>query len=287
MSSFSPALPNCAKTIERIEAGQPLPVHLRGGVVALGNFDGFHLGHQALIRRAIKAARLRGVAAIVATFDPHPVRYFRPEIPPFCLTTIEQRQQLAQDMGADALMVFRFDGSLASTSPEHFVANWLSEMGAIVTGSDFSYGRDRLGDVHSLASFAKGRGLVSYAVPPVLLSDRIVSSTRIREALRSGNCATAARLLGRPYAIEGALHLSGGVERNNAAVPFGDYLHPKAGIYQVRLLRSDGCLGDGFARVTHADAQEPNGALLLLLDSSPRWVEGERVQVLFHAETQE
>ncbi|MBX9732381.1 MAG: adenylyltransferase/cytidyltransferase family protein, partial [Sphingomonas sp.] len=92
--------------MERLDGGAPVPERYRGGIVALGNFDGFHLGHQAVIGRAVALARARGVPALVATFDPHPVRYFKPDLPPFRLTTLDQRARLFAAAGADAMVVF-------------------------------------------------------------------------------------------------------------------------------------------------------------------------------------
>ena len=106
----------------RLDHRQPIPETLRGAVLALGNFDGFHLGHQAVVREAVEWARSEGRPAIVATFDPHPVRHFAPHVPPFRLTTLDQRQELFAAAGAQAMLVFHFDGALAATSAEDFVA---------------------------------------------------------------------------------------------------------------------------------------------------------------------
>src|SRR6187402_337817 len=99
--------------MERLDGGSAVPAHLRGGIVALGNFDGFHRGHQAVVGRAVERARAEGRPAIVATFDPHPMRYFRPDVPPFRLTTLDQRERLFGEAGADAMLVFAFDAALA------------------------------------------------------------------------------------------------------------------------------------------------------------------------------
>ncbi len=290
MTIVAPITDVCPTTIERIEAGRPLPAPLRQAVVALGNFDGFHLGHQAVARRAVELAQARGVAAIVATFDPHPVRYFRPKAPPFYLTTLDQRQRLAAEAGADAFMVFHFDHVLAQATPEDFVSQWLPDVGGIVTGSDFSYGRDRLGNVHSLAELGRKRGLTAHPVAPVHTADQMVSSTRIREALRRGNCATATRLLGRPYTIESTLRLSWHFSRQPsilaAASAFGDYLRPKPGTYMVQLRRWNGSLHEGFAQIGYDDLHGvPPGDFKLVLENSARWLEGEPVEIRFERET--
>ncbi len=107
--------------IPRLSAKDRMPDALRGGVVALGNFDGFHRGHQAVAGEAIAQAKAAGRPAIIATFDPHPVRFFAPQSPWFRLTTLDQRQRLFEDAGADAMLVFDFDAELAATSAEDFI----------------------------------------------------------------------------------------------------------------------------------------------------------------------
>ncbi|MGZ3197829.1 MAG: adenylyltransferase/cytidyltransferase family protein, partial [Croceibacterium sp.] len=101
--------------MNRLDHRQPVPGSLRGAIVALGNFDGFHLGHQAVVGEAVEWAMEQGRPAIVATFDPHPVRHFAPHVPPFRLTTLEQREELFAAAGADATLVFHFDAALAGT----------------------------------------------------------------------------------------------------------------------------------------------------------------------------
>ena len=105
--------------MERLDGGSAVPERLRGGIVALGNFDGFHKGHQAVVGRAIERARAEGRPALVATFEPHPMRYFRPDSPPFRLTSPEQRARLIEAAGVDGLFVFQFNADFASlTAPE-------------------------------------------------------------------------------------------------------------------------------------------------------------------------
>ena len=99
--------------MQRLDGGSAIPPHLAGGIVALGNFDGFHLGHQAVVGEAVRRARKAGRPALVATFDPHPVRHFMPDAAPFRLTTLDQRERLFAAAGADAMVVFHFDGVLA------------------------------------------------------------------------------------------------------------------------------------------------------------------------------
>jgi riboflavin kinase/FMN adenylyltransferase len=145
----------------RIDARDRAPDHLRGAVIALGNFDGFHLGHQAVVGEAVRQARAQGRPAIVATFDPHPVRHFQPDAPPFRLTTLDQREELFAAAGADAMLVFAFDGTLAATTAEEFVRGLLVErLGAagVVTGEDFTFGKGRGGNVRVLAELGAKAG---------------------------------------------------------------------------------------------------------------------------------
>src|ERR1700761_6686646 len=138
----------------RLPGDRPVPASQRGAIVALGNFDGFHVGHQAVVGRALARARAEGRPAMVASFDPHPARLFRPDAPPFLLTTIPQRLDLFEAVGADAALALPFDRALAAVSPEGFVADWLHDRigaAAVVTGEDFTFGKDRAGTTADLA----------------------------------------------------------------------------------------------------------------------------------------
>lgn len=194
--------------MERLDGGSAVPARFRGGIVALGNFDGFHRGHQAVAGAAIDRARAEGRPAIIATFDPHPVRYFRPETPPFRLTTLDQRQRLFAAAGADAMLVFGFDAALAGLSAEAFARERLVErIGAagVVTGEDFTFGKGRGGNVGLLAELGARLGFSTLAVGPVADGGGAVSSSRIRELLVAGDARGAAALLTRPFAIEGVV----------------------------------------------------------------------------------
>lgn len=141
---------------------EPLPPSLRGAIIALGNFDGFHLGHQAVADEATRWARAEGRPAIIATFDPHPVRWFRPDAEPFRLTTLEQRQELYLAAGATAMLVFHFGAELANTSAEDFVRVLLAErLGAagVVTGEDFTFGKGRTGNRAALDALGREVGI--------------------------------------------------------------------------------------------------------------------------------
>ena len=212
---------------------------LRGAVIALGNFDGFHKGHQAVAGEAIRWAHDEGRPSIIATFDPHPVRFFKPDVPPFRLTTLEQRQELYLAAGATAMLVFHFDGELAGTSAEDFISKILIErFGAfgVVTGGDFSFGKGAKGNVELLRDYGGSLGLQSRVVEAVK-DDGVISSSRIREALRDGDPQLAADLLTRPFAIRGIVEHGDKNGRKlgypTANIAIDTYLRPKYGVYAV------------------------------------------------------
>ena len=256
-------------TIPRLLATDPMPDPLRGAIVALGNFDGFHLGHQAVAGEAIAWARAEGRPAIVATFDPHPVRFFKPDAAPFRLTTLDQRQELFAKAGADAMLVFAFDAELASTTAEDFMARLLVErLGAagVVTGEDFTFGKGRGGNIELLKTRGAELGLSSRAVGPVLEGGEVVSSSRIREALKSGDCEAATRLLTRPFAIRGVVQHGDKVGRTigfpTANLPLGNYLRPHYGIYAVSSTLADGTRLHGAANLGIRPSFDPPKELL-------------------------
>ncbi len=242
--------------MERLDGGSAVPAPLRGGIVALGNFDGFHKGHQAVVGRAVARARAEGRPALVATFDPHPMRFFKPDVPPFRLTTLDQRERLFAEAGADAMLVFHFDAALAAVTAADFVADHLaSRIGAagVVTGEDFTFGKGRGGDVEVLKLLGQAQRISVDAVAPVADEGEPVSSSRIREALQAGDCATATRLLTRPFAIEGEVEHGDKNGRKlgfpTANLALGTYLRPRFGVYAVRGRLPEGRIVDGVANL--------------------------------------
>jgi riboflavin kinase / FMN adenylyltransferase len=276
--------------MQRLTGNAPLPYQFRGGIVALGNFDGFHGGHQAVVGRAVARAKAQGVPALVATFDPHPVRHFRPDTPPFRLTNLNQRQNLFAQAGADAMIVFSFGETLANVSADAFITDWLiGHLGAsgVVTGEDFTFGKDRGGTVAVLAERGAALGLTCEAVAPV--SDgAIISSSRIREALQAGDCATAAHLLTRPFTVEGVVQHG---DKNGrllgyptANIDMGSYLRPRYGIYAVTGHLPDGRTLKGAANIGIRPQFDPPKELL-----EPHFFDfdedlyGQTIAVAFHA----
>ena len=278
-------------TIPRIHARDPMPEALRGAVIALGNFDGFHLGHQAVAGEAIKQAKAAGRPAIIATFDPHPVRYFVPDAAPFRLTSLDQRQRLFAAAGADAMLVFDFDAALAGTTAEDFVAKLLVEQlgaAAVVTGEDFTFGKARGGNIGVLREVGAAHGLGCTAMGPVSDEGGVISSSRIREALQAGDCAEATRLLTRPFAVQGPV-IHG--DKNGrllgfptANIDMGNYLRPRYGIYAVKGRLPDGRVLDGAANLGIRPSFDPPKELL-----EPHFFDfaedlyGQTIEVEFHA----
>lgn len=270
---------------------EPLPAPLRGAIVALGNFDGFHLGHQAVAGEAIAWARAEGRPAIVATFDPHPVRFFRPGIAPFRLTTLEQRQELYLAAGATAMLVFHFDAALAGTTAEQFVRGILGEqLGAagVVTGEDFTFGKGRGGNIAVLRTVGAEAGIRTRTVGPVMDAGAPISSSRVRDALREGDPQEAARLMTRPFAIRGIVMHGDKVGRTigypTANLALENYLRPRYGIYAVtgRVLASGEVL-KGAANIGVRPQFDPPKELL-----EPHFFDfsgdlyGQEIEIAFH-----
>ena len=277
--------------MQRLTLARGIHGGLKGSIVALGNFDGFHLGHQAVVGRAIQRGFHERRPVVVATFDPHPVRFFKPDLPPFRLTTLDQRETLFAHAGADAMLVFEFNDALRSTSAEDFVVDLLGrQMGAagVVTGDDFTFGKMRGGNVELLRTLGADHGIVAEAVAPVLLGETRISSGRIREALQAGDTATATKLLSRDFTIAGTVQRGDQRGRElgypTANLVLGDYLRPRYGIYAVRVTLDDASEHPGVAslgiRPTFDPPQELLEAHLLDFDGD---LYGRKIEVGLHA----
>jgi len=278
-------------TAIRLDGHDRIAEPLRGGVIALGNFDGFHAGHQAVVGRAVHHAKDDARPCIVATFDPHPVRFFKPDAPPFRLTTLDQRQELFGAAGADAMLVLPFDAAMAGTTAEDFITDiLLGRYGAagVVTGADFVFGKGRGGNVVTLADHARRLGFFTEMVAPVDEDGETISSSRIREALQAGDCATATRLLTRPFTVRGTVQHG---DKNGRLLGFptanldmGAYLRPRYGIYAVTGHLPDGRILKGAANLGIRPSFDPPRELL-----EPHFFDfagdlyGQEIDVAFHA----
>jgi riboflavin kinase / FMN adenylyltransferase len=277
--------------MQRLTLAGGIPQAFKGSIVALGNFDGFHLGHQAVVGRAIQRGFHERRPVIVATFDPHPVRYFKPDVPPFRLTSLDQREALFAHAGADAMLVFQFGEQLRSTTAEQFVTGLLAErIGAagVVTGDDFTFGKMRSGNVELLRTLGAEHRIVAETVAPVLLGGTRISSGRVRDALIAGDTGLATRLMSRDFAVEGVVQ--GGDKRGRelgyptANMVLGDYQRPRYGIYAVRATLDDGSEHPGVAslgiRPTFDPPQELLETHLLDFDGD---LYGRKIEVALHA----
>lgn len=186
-----------------VDGGRLFP---HGSVVCIGAFDGLHTGHRALVRHAVARAQAAGLPAVALTFEPLPREFFARDNPPPRLTLARTKVEGLHGLGVESVGLLRFNAALSAMSAEDFVSTLLvGRLGAreVWIGPDFRFGHRRGGDLALLQELGVKQGFSAAAIEPVHLHDERVSSTRIRDALRSGDFSTAARLLGRPYAIDG------------------------------------------------------------------------------------
>jgi riboflavin kinase/FMN adenylyltransferase len=274
----------------RLDHRDPFPAELRGAVLALGNFDGFHQGHQAVVGTATDWARAEGRPAIVGTFSPHPMRYFRPDSPPFRLTRLDQRMELFEAAGVDAVLTFFFDEALANMPAERWIEDMIAgHIGAagVVTGEDFTFGKGRGGNTALLAAMGASFGVTARTVGAVHDEAGPISSSRVRQALQAGDCATATRLLTRPFAIRGTVQHGDKRGREigfpTANLDLGDYLRPRYGIYAVTGTLPGGRVVQGAANIGVRPTFDPPKELLepYFFDFSGD-LYGQEIDVAFH-----
>ncbi|MBN9489571.1 MAG: bifunctional riboflavin kinase/FAD synthetase [Alphaproteobacteria bacterium] len=225
---------------------QGVPAPWKGGAVALGNFDGVHRGHQALIAHTAERAKALDAPVLVLTFEPHPRRFFVPDTGPFRLTMPPAKTRLLEAQGVQAILAQRFDQEFAALPADAFVDDVLLRGLAarhVVCGYDFTFGARRGGNVEKLRKLGRERGLGVTVLDPVMREGEIYSSTRIREALRAGWASEAAELLGRSWEIEGMVEQGDQRGRTigfpTANVALGEHLRPRFGVYAVRVLVGD------------------------------------------------
>jgi riboflavin kinase/FMN adenylyltransferase len=255
----------------RISADLPLPQELRGGVVAIGNFDGVHRGHQAVLERAFDEAERRGVPALVLTFEPHPRTVFRPDVPLFILTPPAMKARLLAALGFNAVVEQAFTREFAGQSAEEFVTGILDRKLGIshaVTGFDFHFGKNRQGGPAFLMESGKRHGFGVTLVDAFRDEGaEIVSSSRIRALLGEGDVVQAAGLLGYRFTVEervvegNKLGRTLGFPTANMKLPQTTELKP--GIYAVRFRRADGTHHDGVASFGRRPTVVEDGGLLL------------------------
>ena len=251
-------------------------------------FDGVHIGHQALVRELKASAELAGASALAATFDPLPIRVLAPGAPASALSDVADRVRRLRAAGADAVVVFHFDERFAKLGADEFIDRMRAagDVRRILVGPDFHFGNRAEGDVDKLRDRGQHEGFVCDVMPPVRLDGEVVSSTRIRNLLLAGDVETAARLLGRPYAVRGrVVH---GAKRGralgwptiNLALP-RERLLPRDGIYAMWAEMGEGRLKAAASlgvRPTFGGGERVLEAFLLDFSGE---VYGEEVEVAF------
>ncbi len=253
-----------------------VPGDARGGVVVLGNFDGVHRGHQAVIGAAAEDAQRLEAPLVVVTFEPHPRRFFRPDDPPFRLTPFRSKVIQLAALGVDVLMVLTFDRAMSQMPAEAFVRDVL--LGAlaprqITIGYDFHFGHNRGGNPALLEKMLPPGSVPSVQViQPVASADgEVYSSTRIRDYLAAGKPGHAAALLGRPFEIEGRVEQGDQRGRTigfpTANLSLGEYLRPAFGVYAVRAGIGDGEAPEWFDGVANLGVRPTVDGRKLLLET--------------------
>ena len=212
--------------------------HVTTPVATIGNFDGLHRGHRAILERVRARAEALGGSSLLITFDPHPLKVLAPDRAPRMITTRRQKLDLLQAAGIDCVLILPFDMELASVTPETFVRRYLGEglgLREVYVGAGFNFGRDRAGNADTLVQLCAALQMRAAKVEEILYLDSPISSSRIRRAVQSGEVELAGALLGRPFALEGrVVHGDGrgaaiGVPTANLETP--NDLVPGDGVY--------------------------------------------------------
>ena len=243
--------------IEVIRGWRDLPASQKGAAAAIGALDGVHRGHQAVIASARQAAERLGAPLAVISFAPHPRHWFQPDAAPFGLMTTGQMARALEALGVERLYLLPFDAEMAAMTDEEFARVVLSEGLGIVhaaVGFDFTFGKGRSGSPEALGVYGQAHGFT------VSVTDRVddshglkLSSSAVREALKAGDMARAAAILGRPFAIEGEV-IHGDKRGRTIGVPtaniaMGEYMRPAYGVYATRTRLPDGRVIDGVANL--------------------------------------
>jgi len=221
----------------------------------MGVFDGVHVGHQAVIARAVAAAEREGGLAGLLTFDPHPIRVIAPgKAPAALLATLDHKAEIVADLGVRLFLPLHFDAEFAAMEAGEFIARLMAApVRTLAVGEDWRFGHNRSGDVALLKDEAGKRGFQLEAVTPVMIDGDRVSSTRIRQAIGDGNLEAAARMLGRPYSVSGTVvpgdQLGRTIGFPTANLPTGDIQLPPSGVWAVRVRDQKGRFCKGVANL--------------------------------------
>jgi riboflavin kinase/FMN adenylyltransferase len=264
---------------------------LRGPIfVAIGVFDGVHLGHQAVISTSAKHARAAGGTPVVVTFDPHPAKVLRPQDAPHLLTATQHKIVLIRDLGVQHLLLLKFDRHLASTAPENFIDQLVAHsrpLREICVGHEWSFGKDRRGNLDLLKKLGARFDFEVIGIPPVTVSGEVVSSTAIRKAVEDGDFAKAAQMLGRDYTILGTVSSGDNLGKKigfpTANLSAHSEQFPPNGVYfaEARLDGGmhHGVVNLGYRPTVHAD--KSNRVLEIHLLDFDRDIYGQDIEVRF------
>jgi riboflavin kinase/FMN adenylyltransferase len=250
-----------------------LPQHDLGAAIAIGNFDGVHLGHQKVINTAGEVARRTGVSWGVLTFEPHPRLVFNRHISPFRLTPFHVKARMVEELGADFLIVLHFDLEFSKRTADEFISHILVEhlrVSHMVSGFDFVFGHERQGDSAYLAARGRDLEFATTSLTKVLDENgEVISSTRVRALLSAGDAEGATRLLGRPFEIEGRV-ITGEARGRTIGFPTANleldtHTRPAIGVYAIRAGLDQGGdtdWHDGVANLGYRPTFDGEGLLL-------------------------
>jgi len=223
-------------------------------VVSIGNFDGLHLGHQAILKSVVERAQELGVRSVAMTFSPHPIRVVAPDRAPKLISTLDQKIRLIESTGIDLLFIARFDEAFSHLSPEEFIREYLEEglqARSVCVGSNFNFGYRQSGTVATLKQWRGDLEVIE--VPSVRVRGMVASSTRVRDLITAGRISTACRLIGRWFEIEGPI-VCGSGRGHVVTVPTVNMkpeneLLPKIGVYATRISLDGGVFEDPITNV--------------------------------------
>ena len=236
--------------------------------VTVGTFDGVHVGHQAVIDRAVRAAACDGGLAGLVTFDPHPIRVIAPgKAPAALLATLDHKQRIVSQLGVEVFVALHFDVAFAAMEASEFLARLVAApVKTIAVGEDWRFGRNRSGDVAFLRNEQARCGFRLEAVPPVMFEGDRISSTRIRQAIHDGNLSEASQMLGRPYSVCGIVsegrRLGGTLGFPTANLAVEGIQTPPEGVWAVRITMPDGGCFRGVANLGNRPTVDGSQRLL-------------------------
>src|ERR1700734_759489 len=226
--------------------------------MTIGNFDGVHCGHREILRRVMATAREEGWKSAVLTFDPHPGKVLAPERAPHLLTTVEERARIIRDLGIDEVLILPFTQDIAGLGPEDFVREILADKlkaRAVLVGANFNFGKRAAGDAGALEELGERYSFETDIIVPVVWRKRVISSSEIRRSIESGDVSVACRMLGRPYALRGAV-VAGEGRGSKQTVPTLNLdteaeVVPKNGVYVTRTRECGDASGREWPSITN------------------------------------